>query len=524
MKKWILLMAVLAGSAGWAQEYVHETFDAYLLGPINSQQGWGATNFLAAITNAQPASVSAASPCAGPNSLLFSSVPPGKQCVLALYTNFNATYSYTGANHPVLRASFALRKQDARQNFAFMMGVGSDEVSIGTDPGDGTIVVDEVDTGVPFVAGRYVEMAVLYNMSNSDVCVQYNGTNILDWSGTDAPSLTQIVYAAFFRLPDAYEGTNLFVDEVLLDKPTPGTVAWWRYEAPITNTASDHAGHFRAARVASSSSGFVPGSTVPLHDGVQERSNDRARRSFHITDMSPWTITPKMSEWTLEAILSADPRTLEIAGNFQILDWGTLQGFNSTNSQINLVWLRTTQMFSMYLRDAGQSDTSSQYLYPLGSMPADGGWHHLAVVKTGAWLTIYLDYRVVANPALDSASMGYYEFDTNSHFNIGQSLNGGNTSNPYQLLDELRFTARALRTGEFLQFGQPGLVSAPDFSGGIWSFDALTISGRTYRAQTAAGVSGTSWSNHAPDTIATGHYSRMTLPAQTGTILRVIRP
>ena len=524
MRKWFILVVLLACATAWAQEYVHEDFDGYLLGPISSYQGWGATNFLPAITNSQSASVSDTSPCAGPNSLLFSSAPAGKQCVLALYTNFNATYSYPGANHPVLRASFALRKQDARQSFAFGMGVGSDMVGISTDSDDGTIVVNGMDSGVPFVAGRYVEMAVLYNMSNNDVCVQYDGTNVVGWSGTDAPSLTQFVYMAFFRLPDAYEGTNVFVDEILLDKPTPGTVAWWRYETPMTNFASDHAGYFRAARANGYNTDFVPGSTVPLHDGVQDRANDRARRDFRITDLSPWTRSPKMSEWTLEAVLSADPRTLEVAGNFQLLDWATSLGHDSTNTQINLVWLRTTQQFSMYLRDAEQTTTSSHYLSPLGSMPANGQWRHLAVVKTGAWLTVYLDYRVIANSPLNSASMGYYEFDTNSHASIGQSLNGGNTSNPYQLLDELRITARALRTDEFLQFGQPRLVSSPDFLMENWSFDLMTISGRAYRAQTAAGAGGSMWSNHAPDTIATGHYSRIVVPSQTGHILRVIRP
>jgi hypothetical protein len=521
----VVLLFALAAARCPAQDFLHETFDAYLVGPIITQTGWGATNLLPAITNTQPAQVSSALPCAGANSLIFPyPAPAGKQCVLAMYTNLNATYSLTGGSHPVLRSSFLLHKQSAEQNFAFMMGRDADMITFGTDTNDGTIIVNEFDTGALFVTGRYAEVAVLYNMSNNDVCVQYDGKNIVDWRGTDAPSLTQFVRVAFFRFPDQHAAENLFVDEILIDKPTPDTLAWWRFEAPATNAACDHAGFFRAIQT----EGFYPAltlpATTPLYDGIQDRSDSRGRRDFRLGKVQPWTNTPRMDEWTLEAILAATPGAVAAGGNFQLMDWGTALGHNSTNALITATWLRSFQTFSMYLRDSQQSTIDTPYLSNLGHMPADGRWHHVAFVKTGAWLTVYVDYSITTNMALPSTAVGYYEFTANSSNGIGMTLGNGNMSNTNQLLDELRFTSRALKSHEFLQFAQPCLLSVPDFSAINWTFNARTVSGRTYRVQTAGTPDASSWSNHLPDTIATGHQSLFSLPAQTDRIVRVVRP
>lgn len=521
MKKLIGGLIVALANACGAQDFMYETFDGYLLGPITAYNGWGQTNFLTHFTNTQPAQVSNVLPATSPNGLQFAPPAGDKQMTLAMYTNLNAQYSYTGPNHPVLRTSFMLYKENARQNFAFLQGLDGDEMGILTDTNDGTIIVNETDTGISFVTGRYAEVVYLYNMSNNDSCVQYDGTNILNWSGTDAPSLTQIVYAAFCRFPDAYAGAPLGVDQVHVDKPTPGTVAWFRYETP-TNVASDHAGYFRASRIIGGGNGSVAASP-PLFDGVQERVNDLGRASFRLAELLPWTNTTKMSEWTLEAILAARPEAVETGGNLQFLDWGTGSGTDTTNAQINLVWLRTTQQLSLYLRDARQTTAANQYLPSLGDMAADGRWHHVALVKTGAWLSVYVDYRPMSHRSLDGTASGDYEFYSSSHTRIGESNNGGNSSNPYQLLDELRFTARALRTSEFLQFGQPEIVSAPDPTAANWNLDVMTISGRTYNVETASRPGAMPWTTLMPVNIATGHYSTFTIPATTNRALRIVR-
>lgn len=520
MKRTVCMTVMLAATACFAQDFMFDTFDPYLLGPIHAQQGWGATNLAGVFTNTRPAEVSNALPAHGPHHLLFPA-PGDKQATLARYTNFTAQYSYTGPDQPALRASFMLRKEAAAQHFAFFLGNDVGAVSIGTDTNDGTIVVNEADTGIPYVTNRYTEMALFYNMSNNHVCLQYDGSNIVDWSGADAPSLTQLVYVAFLRLPDAHASQDLYVDHVRVDRVTPGTVAWFRYETP-TNVASDHAGFFRANRIEAFDSAWAPASS-PLYDGAQERANDLGCANFRLTDLVPLTNTPKMIEWTLEAILAARPAAVETAGNLQIIDWATLSGFDTTNAQINGVWLRTTQQFSLYLRDAQQTTTANQYLPLLGGMPADGRWHHVAFVKTGATLTVYLDYRVVSTTPLNGSAAGDYEFRASSRARIGISLNNGNWSNPNQLLDELRFTARALRTDEFLQFGQPAIVSPPDPTAANWNLNVMTISGRTYNVETAPRPGATPWTTLMPANIATGHYSTFTIPATTNRALRIMR-
>lgn len=398
-------------------------------------------------------------------------------------------------------------------------------MGIGTDTNDGTITVKEMDTGVPFVTGRYAEVVLLYNMSNNDVCVQYDGTTVVAWAGTDAPSLTQIVYAAFFRMPDAFTNQNLFVDHVLMDKPTPGTLAWWRYETPGNNVASDHAGHFAASRAAGYFPTQILGATDPLYDGLQDRHNDWAMADFRLSELLPSAQSPRMSEWTLESIFSAQPGILgPFEVNLQFLDWGTDLGHNSTNSHIGFIWLRTDQNLALNLRDAQQTSSATHSLWGLGFVPPDSRWHHVAAVKTGSWLTVYVDYRGAANIPLSSVSSGYYEFAANSHAYVGQTLNGGNTTSTNHLLDELRFTARALSTAEFLQFGQPMIISTPAPSAATWDLNVLTISGCTFNVQTAPMPGSFAWTDILPATIATGHYSRFSIPAPTNRILRVIRP
>lgn len=524
MKKLIGGLVVALATVCGAQDFMYETFDSYLLGPITAYSGWGQTNFLAHFTNTQPAQVSNVLPATSPNCLQFAPPGPDKQMTLALYTNLNAQYSYTGPNHPVLRTSFMLYKENARQNFTFLQGTVSEEMGILTDTNDGTIIVNETDTGISFVTGRYAEVAYLYNMSNNDCCVQYDGTNIAQWSGTDAPSLTQIVYAAFGRFPDAYAGAPLRVDQVHVDKPTPGTVAWWRFDTAGTNSASDHAGFFNASRLVSMHTTPKPPASTPLYDGWQDRSDTQGRRAFKLAELNPWANTAKIPDWTLEAILAAEPGAVDISGNFQLLHWGTgIGGDTSTNAEINFVWLRQTGEFSGYLRDAQQTNNNIQYLPSLGRMPADGHWHHVAFVKTGAWLNVYTDYRPAIQYPLDASSTGYYSFASNSHAGIGVSLNNGNDANTNQWLDELRFTARALPTHEFLQFGQPLMASAPDPSAANWNLDVLTLSGRTYNVQTAPRTGSSAWTDILPGSIATGHYTTLTIPAPTNRIIRAVR-
>ncbi|HOW98353.1 MAG TPA: hypothetical protein P5567_05405 [Kiritimatiellia bacterium] len=524
MKKFVACLMVATAAACSAQDFMCETFDGYLLGPVSSYSGWGQTNDPPILTNTQPAQVTNVRPATSPNSLLFAPPSAGKQCTLAMYTNLNAYYSYTDPNHPVLRTSFMLYKENARQNFAFLQGLANTEMGLLTDTNDGTIIVNATDTGIPFVTGRYAEVVYLYNMSNNDSCVQYDGTNIADWTGADAPSLTQIVYTAFYRLPDPYAGAPLYVDQVHVDKPTPGTVAWWRFDTAGTNSAGDHAGLFKAARLVSMDTTPKPPASTPLYDGWQDRSDAQGRRSFKLDELNPWRDTGKMPEWTLEAIMAAEPGAVDLPSNFQLLHWGTgIGGGSSTNSEINFVWLRLTGQFSAYLRDAQQTNNSIQYLTPLGRMPADGQWHHVAFVKTGSWLHVYTDYRPTIQYPLDAASTGYYSFATSSHAGIGVSLNNGNHANTNQWLDELRFTARALPSSEFLQWGQPLMVSAPDPAAPSWNLDVLSISGRTYNVQTAPSPGSSTWSDVLPGAIATGHYSTLTIPATTNRILRAVR-
>jgi hypothetical protein len=149
--------------------------------------------------------------------------------------------------------------------------------------------------------------------------------------------------------------------------------------------------------------------------------------------------------------------------NLQFLDWANGFGYNTTNAWISMTWVESSQQIAMCLRDGQRTTTGYDYLAPLGEVPADGRWHHVAAVKTNSWLTVYVDYRRTANVPLSGAASGVYQFAAASLAYVGRTLGSGNITTTNQWLDELRISSRGLRSREFLC----NLANHPSFAAGF---------------------------------------------------------
>ena len=125
---------------------------------------------------------------------------------------------------------------------------------------------------------------------------------------------------------------------------------------------------------------------------------------------------------------------------------------------------------------------------PTLNLSPNDRWHHVALVKTGPTLTVYLDYQQATNLTLTSGyADGAYAFDAQSRASVGQALNNGNVCGDQTLIDEVRFSNRDLARSEFLQPGQPLVV---DIRGNAlnndpWPLTAKCILGKTYHLETS---------------------------------------
>lgn len=519
----VLALCVGAATAGAATENFYEGFDAFGLGPVTNVPGWESTAY-GSLSNNAPAVVDDDFATSPGNALDISwATAYGRTNTIAICTNYWGIWRWS--NNPVVRFSVMLylenRKANAAVKLRSEMPSGTNELTIKTLTNSGTLAFNSTDLGVQLVTGRFANVTLYYNTSNHHVALDYNWTNVLPWSGPET-AITQFNRIAFGRVNDsaATEG-RVLVDDISLETFPAPTLAWWKFDGPDNDRFVEQTGLFAPTNRDTAETRFETPATDPVWDGERDARNPYGLRSPTVWYTHPALATPRTSNWTFEAIFRAG----NPGRNFAFLDWGTSLGFNSTSAWIGCGYYSPGT--SLYINLRSDSWTNALYwsLLAGGSLPIDNRWHHLAIVKTADQVSVYCDYDHLGTHILNDYSSGEFFFDTNSHARLGYTLNGGNTGGTNLVLDEVRFSARALDTTEFLQAGQPFLTGAPrPPSGPTWAFDVVTISGKTYRVLVADYLSSDSWMEMS-NFVARAHDTEFTLPASDQPIgfLKVLR-
>jgi hypothetical protein len=430
----------------------------------------------------------------------------------AVYTNIK--YVYSASNNPIIRVSFMLYRDRAEDFFLATLytGTGGDALDITVNTNTGTLEIENQDTGVRCVTQQYANVTCYYNMTNDDYALDYRGTNIWSWGHSSTKPFTQFVSLGFVTKCRSNEPDRAtYVDNVRVDTFPASTLAWWRFDDETPGRLPDRCGYFEPGSYYNLSAGHVPSSCLPLYDGQSCRHDDFALRIPVVDNMyTGHTNVLAMDDWTLETIFRAQ----RDAPSFCIFEWGTGSGHNNTNTWIAWRWNSfETMAVNLYLRDGEQTVDHETWYPDLADLTMDDQWHHLAVVKTGAWINVYLDYRLSNTVPLDARTQGTYIFPPQAEARLGIALNGGSVANTNHIMDEFRITGRGLAPHEFLQYGRPGFTAQPvDFDASLWPWTFRAVPGQHCRIDQRTLMSDTmSWTN-IMTRAATGNYTTVTIP------------
>lgn len=473
-------LALALASTAAATEMLWQNFDATPTGSVANVTGWARASWLATSRTGSIVSIGA---YVSPSNVV--EMPWNAAGSSAVYTNFTAAYNPTSES-PVIRCS--ARLLTANSNMYFQMGLrnsGSGAfLSFEGTNGYGTFGTETHDVVfVPLASDRFVDVTFFYNRSNNYYRLDYDFTNRLAWSSNNAPSPvvhTQFNQFAITRLNCTATNTGSFlVDNVRVETFPPYVRAWWRCDAP-GYAFTEQLGTFMPTQKNVAADVLRTGSADPIFDGQGDFHNEAALRQLYAAPANCAIAQPRTTNWTVEVAFRMAPDQQNVC----FLDWGKAAGFNTNGAWLAFGYVKFTQSFYCNLRDADQADGSYDQIYLSGFSPNDR-WHHVALVKTGPTLTVYLDYQQATNLTLTSGyADGAYAFDAQSRASVGQALNNGNVCGDQTLIDEVRFSNRDLARSEFLQPGQPVIVSIANE--GLWHIPIKGILGRTYRLEASA--------------------------------------
>ena len=227
---------------------------------------------------------------------------------------------------------------------------------------------------------------------------------------------------------------------------------WYRFEEPLVAESEDLADH-----AISNATYFLAGT---IHHGWSEWydhpnqsiDNRHSLSQFFSKPIPQKNNSPTFTDFTLETIMQFNP-----GGEFiDFMSWGTGSGFFDTNCLISGGWIDVgSDDFSISIRDQENGTTTSTDInYPI-DFPADHQWHHIAFVKSGGDLSLFIDYTLRATTTLPPASDGSFSFDTDARIRLGSAPNNTNTADTNNVADEIRFTLAALTPNQFLYPSQP---------------------------------------------------------------------
>ncbi len=472
----LILCLALASSAASAAELLWEDFDSCPTGAITTLPGWTRAPWYPTQTGRVVNINYSHSPS---NILELQWSPLGSS---AAFTNFSTTY--TTAQHPVIRFSAMLLAENTNMFFRIGLRHSATTNFLAFQSSNGYGVVGfntRSSVLVPLVDDRLAALSVFYNRSNGQIRLDYDHLTRLPWTNSDVHPTIHTQFNQFgvirHHIPTNPTGSVL-VDDVSVETFPPPVWAWWRC-SPDAPRHIDHLGTFLTTQAFFSASSDR--SSHPIWDGQGDSHNTGAPLGL-ISSAAPCALpTPSSTHWTLETVFRMPPDS----ENTAFLDWGRANGFNTNGPWINVSYNSNAYIYCN-LRDAQQGDSQTYTSLSLRPFRPNGRWQHLALVKSNAQLSLYVDYQLVTNRTLIPPSDGAYAFDTHSRASLGTSLNGGNTSDPDTLFDEVRFSGKALAPAEFLQPGQPLIVDIDDSpTNSTWALTMKGILGKSYRVETS---------------------------------------
>lgn len=496
-----LFLALASGAGASAAELLWQNFDTAPTGSIAALPGWTRAAWLGGLTGR----VDNVGYAHSPSNIL--ELPWNATASSAVFTNLNSTY--TTNEHPVIRCSAKLATLNTNAYFQLGLRNSSSGARLtfeGTN-GYGTFGTETHDVVfVPLVNDRFVDATFFYNRSNNHYRLDYNYTNRLAWSSNNAPS--SLVHTQFNQFvvsrPGGTASTtgSFLVDDVSVETFPPHVWAWWRCTAESYAHFVEQVGSFLPTYREGYADSARAGSADPVWDGTADFHNEGATRHLIAGPGNAALPLPPVTNWTVEAAVRLDPAS----ANLSLFGWGTNSGFQATNAWIEFGY-NSNGYVSLRLRDAQQGDETYADIAFRPYVP-NGRWQHLAIVKSNANAALYVDYQLVTNRTLTAVADGSYSFSTLSRAAIGRTLNNANSSGESSLIDEIRFSIKALDRSEFLQSGQP-LVADIDghaLNNDPWPLTAKCILGKRYHLEASPALGAAADWQAVPGTTFTSVY------------------
>lgn len=466
-----LLMITGLGTAR-AAEHVWENFDEMPLGSVASQPHW--TGFMAART-AQVSNAQSHSPS---NSLRFPWNTNSPNATAAGRANLNVRLGdLTGQ---VVRVDFQLFIPNTNTPFSVALIPSSGQsLNFINQGGVGRIGFDPYNaTPIPLIPNGFIPVTMLYHAGRNQYALEYFGARVVDWSNAERPTAaTQFNSLLFLRIGDTLASTgNMYVDNLRVETYPYDVWAWWRFN--WENPLPEQLGQFSLVWNTMLASP-TPAASHPVWDGWHEFHNEGAIQYVQTARASNTAATASAANWTLEAVVRiAEDHTQTL------FHWGRDLGYTSTEAMIELRYEANNGIRAL-LRD-GQQATSDHFSQVTAPFPADGRWHHIALVKSGTDLLTYVDYQMVDATPLNAFARGNYMFGAGTEAGIGRTLNNAHQALATTAMDEIRFSSRALEPYSFLQPARPVILRMrqnPDEN--TWNMLFKGILGRTYRIESS---------------------------------------
>lgn len=514
-----LFFAVFLSVSSVQGELLYEFFDEFAMGAITNQAEWTTepNSVPGIVTNTQAHSI-------GQSVLL--PVPPGSPSETTSSLLFSApdAYVWSPSDHPVFRVSTRIFCERTDQTVTLSGGYnGSKKLQVVLDGTSGHIYLDGTDTGVSVVTQEFADVVLYYNMSTDQASLDYNGTNVQTWVDVSGSVATQFNEVGVSR--ESGSGA-VYVDDLFVEIFPASTVGWWRFEEGSGERVAERTGRYpsTACNIWNHHKEWQEPAVDLAYNGREDIPNLHAFSGPNLDIVTNTLSTVVMTNWTFEGVVKIHP---EAGSNAQLIHMGVGLGHNTTNSQIAISWQSGSSNLSASVRDNDQSTTDTDYLWnDDAKLPADGDWHHFAVIKTNNLLITYLDYQPTTTNGLTFKGSGVYEFGPESVARIGRTLNHGNSATEYHFFDEIRLSSGVLEPKEFLQSARPFIEECPDdYTAAVWLYQFSSIPGFDYRLQYTDQLDDPTLWTDGSMVSATNHMTSVTLPRQSGqsAFVRVLR-
>lgn len=449
--------------------YWRETFEGLPEGNITGNPEWSELMGEGVLSACSVSSSNSFSPG---HSLLVGAVPSfGTTRKVAVSTG--PGYLYTGLNDSVIRLSARIHRANRAQYFSLNLGMGETaSLTLGTTLA-GNVHLNGIDTGVPWVTGRYAEVVLWYDMQGGRAHLQYDDTVILPWTAMGA-AMTKFnrVWALRTRIGASDTGT-IHVDDLAVESVLDGVYGWWRCEDMAGNLLREHTGHFAPGVLSDPpAQPRQDGIWKTVQSGADSHPNAGAVSGFRAYDIPATAPMVASADWTVEFVFY---------NNYGLYaqDYFALRSTApSAVSSIRIGSLMTGGIRA-WLRDrdgAGLIEVMATDWVP----PTDRRWHHIALVKSGAQLSTFIDYRLYNSVVIGADGDGAYEFPLPTLADLGHS--GTHDEDP---VDEARFTRSALGVNEFLRAARPHLEGFDIYTNPSLKVEFHTTGsqGRLYRVE-----------------------------------------